>query len=102
MWDEVRKYFATGSKRPVVSAAAKDLALADISLGGFLTNKYALWLDLRSTDDDRFHGNGRRISEEMTIQFQKEAEAAGPLNIYVYLICDAELDIQDGRFVQAA
>ena len=82
MWDKVRKYFAAGSKRhPDVSAAAKDLSLADVSLGSFLTNKYALWLDLRTTDDDLLHGNGRRISEEMTIQIQKEAEAACPLNI---------------------
>ena len=74
MWDEVRKYFAAGSKRhPDISAAAKDMALADVRLGGFLTNKYALWLDLRTTDDDQLHGSGRRISEGMTIQIQKEA-----------------------------
>ena len=74
MWDEVRKYFAAGSKRhPDISAAAKDMALADVRLGGFLTNKYALWLDLRTTDDDQLHGIGRRISEGMTIQIQKEA-----------------------------
>ena len=102
MWDEVRKYFAAGSKgHSDVSAAAKDLALADVSLGGFLSNKYALWLDLRTTDDDQLHGNDRRISEEMIIQIQKEAEVASLLNMYVYLICDAELDIQDGRLVQA-
>ena len=95
------KYFAAGSKRhPIISAAAKDMALADVSHGGFLTNKYALWLDLRTTVDD--HGSGLRISEGMTIQILKEAEAAGPMNIYVHLMCDAELDIQDGRFVQAA
>ena len=43
MWDEVRKYFAAGSKRhPIISAAAKDMALADVSLRGFLTNKHVL------------------------------------------------------------
>ena len=88
MWDEVRKYFAAVSKRhPVISAAAKDMALADVSL----------WLDLRTTVHDQLHGSGRRISEGMTtIQIQKEADEAGLMNIYVYLICDAELDIQDG------
>ena len=52
MWDEARKLFAAspGRKRhPDVSVVAKDLALADVSLGLFLTSKLALWLDLRMT-----------------------------------------------------
>ena len=43
MWDESKKYFAPGSKRhPKVGTAAKDLALADVSLGEFLTSKYSV------------------------------------------------------------
>ncbi|MEW8332697.1 MAG: hypothetical protein AB2692_17315 [Candidatus Thiodiazotropha sp.] len=107
MWDEARRLFAAspGRKRhPDVSVVAKDLALADVSLGEFLTNKYALWLDLRTADDDRLHGSGRRIenaSEGVTIQLTKEAETAGALNIYLYVIMDAQLNIEDGRFVSA-
>ena len=73
---------------------AKDLGLADVSLGEFLTSKFALWLDLRTTDDDRLHGSGRCIqnaSEGVTIQITKKAEAAGPLNIYLYIIMNAQL-----------
>ena len=107
MWDEARKLFAAspGSKRhPDVSVVAKDLALADVSLGEFLTSKYALWLYLRTTDDDRLHGSGRRIenaSEGVTIQLTKKAEAAGALNIYLFIIMDAQLNLEDGRFVSA-
>ena len=46
MWDEAKKYFAAspGSKRhPDVGTATKDLALADVNLGKFLTSKYSLW-----------------------------------------------------------
>ena len=71
LWDEARKHFAAGKKRrPDVAAVAKDLALADVSLGQFLTSKHALWLDLRTTDDDQLHGTGRRVenaSEGVTI-----------------------------------
>ena len=43
MWDEAKKYFAPGSKRhPEVGTAAKDLALADVNLGEFLTSKNSL------------------------------------------------------------
>ena len=104
MWDEARKLFATspGRKRhPEVAVVAKDLGLADVSLREILTAKFALWLDLRTTDDDRLHGSGRRIenaSEGVTIQLTKTAEAAGPLNI---IIMDAQLNLEDGRFVSA-
>ena len=39
LWGEARKHFAAGTKRhPEVAAVAKDLALADVSLGQFLTS----------------------------------------------------------------
>ena len=105
MWAEAQKYFAAspGSKRhPEVGTAAKDLVLADVNLGEFLTSKYSLWLDLKTSDDDRLHGSGRRIenaSEGITIQITKKAEAAGALNIYLFVVMDAQLNIEDGRFV---
>ena len=101
MWDEARMLFAPGGKR---HPKAKDLGLADVSLGEFLTSKFALWLDLRTTDDDWLHGSGHRIenaSEGVTIQLTKTAEAAGALNIYLYIIMDAQLNLEDGRFVSA-
>ena len=44
MMDEAKKYFSAspGSKRhPNVGTVAKDLALADVNLGEFLTSKYS-------------------------------------------------------------
>lgn len=104
-WDEAKKLFAASpsSKRhPEVAMVAKDLALADVTLGEYLTSKYALWLDLRSSDDDQLHGSGRRLentSEGVTIQIAKTAERAGALNIYLYILMDAQLNIEDGRFL---
>lgn len=100
-WDEARRLFAAspGSKRhPEVAEVAKDLALADVSLGEFLTTKYALWLDLRTTGDEQLHGNGRRIGNGISINIKKEVEAPGALNIYVYFIMDAQLNLEDGKF----
>ena len=102
-WDEARKLYAGGPKRsPVTGEVAKDLALADVSLGEYFTSKYCLWLDLRSSDDDRLHGTGRRVenaSEGITIQIDNKAETAGALNIYLYVILDAQLNLEDGRIV---
>ena len=108
MWDEAKKYFAAspGSKRhPDVRTVAKDQALADVNLGESLTSKYSLWLDLRTSDDDSLHGSGRRIekaSDGITIQITKKAEATGALNIYLFVVIDAQLNIEDSRFVSVA
>ena len=100
-WDEAIKFHASGSKRdPIAGVVAKDLDLADVSLPEYLTTKFSLWLDMRSSDDDRLHGTGRRIenaSEGVTLQITKKPEAAGVLDVYVFLIMDAQLNLEDGR-----
>ena len=45
---------------------------------------------------------GRRIenaSEGITLQIEEKAESAGALNAYIYLIMDAQLNIQSGAYV---
>ena len=45
---------------------------------------------------------GRRIekaSERITLQIEKKVESAGNLNSYIYLILDAQSNIQNGAFV---
>ena len=45
---------------------------------------------------------GRRIenaSEGITLQIEKKAETAGALSAYIYLIMDAQLNIQSGTYV---
>ena len=47
---------------------------------------------------------GRRIenaSEGITLQIEKRGESAGALNAYIYLIMDAQLNIQSGAYVSA-
>ena len=102
-YDEICKYFTEGKQKDnEASEVQKHLQLYDLSIGDYLMNNYALWLDFRTIDENSLHGTGRRIenaSEGITLQIEKKAEAAGKLNAYVYLIMDAQLNIQDGRFV---
>ena len=46
------------------------------------------------------HGTGRCIENAsegiITLQIEKKAESAGALNAYIYLIMDAQLNIQNG------
>ena len=55
-------------------------------------------------DEDELHGTGRCIenaSKDITLQIEKKTESAGALNAYIYLIIDAQLNIQNGTYVSA-
>ena len=80
------------------------MQLYDLSLGEYLVNKYALWLDFRTINENEPQGTGRRIenaSEGITLQIEKKAKSAGALNAYIYLIMDAQLNIQNAAYVSA-
>ena len=104
-YDEICKYFTEGKQRDNdANEIQKHLQLYDLSLGEYLVNKYALWLDFRMIDENELHGTGRRIenaSEGITLQIEKKEESAGALNAYIYLIMDAQLNIQNGAYVSA-
>ena len=59
----------------------------------------------RTIDEKELHGMGRRIenaSEGITLQIEKKAEtSAEKLNAYIYLIMDAQLNIQNGAYISA-
>ena len=75
-YDEICKYFAEGKQRDNdANKIQKNLQLYNLSLGEYLVNKYALWLDFRTIDENELHGTGRRIenaSEGITLQIEKK------------------------------
>ena len=104
-YDEICKYFAEGvQKDNNANEIQKPLQLHNVSVGEYLTDRYALWLDFRTIDENSLHERGRRIenaSEGITLQIEKKAESAGALNAYIYLIMDAQLNIKNGAYVSA-
>ena len=100
-FSEIKKIFADGKHR-TNTHVAKELELADIELEDYATTKYALCLDMRTTDDDSLHGSGRKIegaSQSIQIQIEKKAETAGNLDAYVHYIHDAQLNFERSRLV---
>ena len=77
-YDEICEYFAEGKQRDNnANEIQKHLQLYDVSLGEYLVNKYALWLDFRTIDEN---GVGRRIenaSEGITLQIEKKKNQLG-------------------------
>ena len=56
--DDARKYFA---KERLPNETQAQLQLYDLSVGEYLVNKYALWLDFRTIDENELHRTGRQI-----------------------------------------
>ena len=100
-YDEIVKHFAEGQLKEA-GAIQKDLQLHNVDIASYYTDKYALWLDFRTIDDNRLHGSGRRLentSEGIRLQITKKAESAGKLSCYLYIFQDAQINISDAQFL---
>ena len=100
-YDEIVKHFAEGQLKEA-GAIQKDLQLHNVNISSYCTDKYALWLDFRTIDDNRLHGSGTRFkntSEGIRLQVTKEAGAAGKLSCYLYIFQDAQININDTQFL---
>ena len=100
-YDEIVKHFAEEWLKEA-GAIQKDLQLPNVNIASYYTDKYALWLDFRTIDDNRLHGSGRRLenaSEGIRLQITKKAESAGKLSCYLYIFQDAQININDAQFL---
>ena len=100
-YDEIVKHFAEGRLKEA-GAIQKDLQLHNVNIASYYTDKYALWLDFRTIDDNRLHGSGRRLentSEGIRLQITKKTESAGKLSCYLYIFQDAQINVSDAQFL---
>ena len=100
-YDEIVKHFAEGQLKEA-GAIQKDRQLHSINIASFYTDKYALWLDFRTIDDNRLYDSGRRLentSEGIRLQITKEAGADSKLSYYLYIFQDAQINISDAQFL---
>ena len=59
-YNEIIKHFSEGHLKGA-GWVQKDLQLHNINIASYYTDKYALWLDFRTIDDNALHGSGRRL-----------------------------------------
>lgn len=99
---EISKLLGGGRLRTdFVDEVSKNLHLHDVRLDQYLNTKYALWLDFRTIPTNELHGSGRRIengTDGITIQIdRKNMGDAGDVTVYMYVIMDAQLNIENSR-----
>ena len=100
-YDEIIKHFNEGHLKGA-GWVQKDLQLHNINIASYYTDKYALLLDFRTTDDNALHGLGRRLentSEGIRLQITKKTESAGKLSCYLYIFQDAQINISNTQFL---
>ena len=100
-YNEILKHFGEGRLKEA-GAIQKDLQLHNVNIASYYSDKYALWLDFRTIDDNRLHGSGRRLentSEGIRLQITKESGSAGKLSCYLYTFQDAQINISDSQFL---
>ena len=100
-YDEILKHFGEGWLKEA-GAIQKDLQLDNVNIASYYTDKYALWLDFRTIDDNKLHRSGRRLentSEGICLQIMKRAGNAGKSSCYLYIFQDTRINISDAQFL---
>ena len=102
-YDEIMKHLGEGRLKGAGAIRIQKYQQVDnIKIASYYTDKYALWLDFRTIDDNRLHGSGRRLentSERVRLQITKEAGSAGKLSCCLYIFQDAQINISDAQFL---
>ena len=101
--EKVNALYASGMKKEnTYDQILKCFKENGVTLQDFLTDKYALCLDLRPSTDPTLHGNGARLentSEGITLEIHRVAgTGTGKLNLHIFVFQDCQLNISGGRF----
>ena len=72
---------------------------SDVTWVEFLTTKFGLWIDVRSSNDNRLHGSGRTVERSgILLQIERAADASdGDLVCYVFSLEDAVAHLNTSR-----
>ena len=100
-YDEIMKHFGEGWLKDS-GAIQKNLQLPDVNITLNYNDKYVLWSDFRTIDDNKLHGLGGQLENTCirrnSIADNEEAGSAGKLYCYLYLFQDVQIYISDAQF----
>ena len=71
----------------------------------FYTNKFALWIDLRSYPDNHVHGNGLELTstrDGIRLEINREKRGGMVLTCYMFVVADAAMSIINSNLNEIA
>ena len=86
MWQEITRHFKPSTNGRPNMTLAKYLA----------SNKFGLWIDLRSMADTTMHGNGQRLvntQDGVQLEIDRKASGSGVTYCYIFTVADAQMNI---------
>ena len=92
IWSEVSRFFMKEEHKPQHMTLQKFYA----------NNKFGVLIDLRSMGSQKMHGSGARIvdsTEGIQLEIERDAKGSGTVNCHVFIISDAQLNIQNKQLV---
>ena len=88
-WEEVKKHFMTEGVK-----ISQDCYMNIEKYYGD-KNHYGLWIDLRTTEDNRLHGSGKALQntkDGIQLAITKDG-AKGPYKMHIFIVSDAQVSI---------
>ena len=86
MWQELTRHF-----KPFTNGRP------NMTLAKYLTsNKFGLWIDLRSMADTTMHGNGQRLvnsQDGVQLEIDRKASGSGTTNCHIFTVSDSQMNI---------
>ena len=90
-WEIVKKHF--------MSEEIKKSDYCNLTLEKYYgdDNKFGLWLDLRSTEDNTLHGSGKSIQNTKDgIQLAiTKSDKTGPYKMHIFIVSDSQFNVQN-------
>ena len=98
MWQELTRHFNPQGhthKRPGAGPGGRP----NMTLAKYLaSNKFGLWIDLRSMADTTMHGSGQRLvntQDGVQLEIERTASGSGTTNCHIFTVSDSQMNIQD-------
>ena len=91
MWEEARCFFVKEKNKT-----------EHMDMKKFYTgDKFGLVIDMRSMADQTMRGSGNQIlnsADGVQLEIERKAEGSGKVNCHIFVISDAQLNIQNRQF----
>ena len=99
MWNELTRYFNPQGHTQKRGETKNGGGRPNMTLSKYIaSNKFGLWIDLRSMADTTMHGSGQRLvntQDGVQLEIERTASGSGTTNCHIFTVSDSQMNIMD-------